>query len=410
MKNKIGSILLSIVVAFALWLYVITAVSPGSRETYTEIPVTMEGESLLAERGLMITSRSASSVTMVLSGNRIDLSKVNSRNIILKADLSRIGEPGTQVITYTHSFPGNVASNAFVVESKHPETISVTVERRVIKDVPVEVKWIGSAADGFMSDRENRVLDHPTVTISGPESSVNEITKAVIDVDLTGARESISESYHYTLCNAQDEPVDAEWITTNVEEIRLDVKIQRVKDLALAYTLIEGGGARELNAEITLNVDTIRVSGSEKALEMLGDKIVIGTISLPDMVSDTILIFPINLPNGIKNLTGVTEVEAEVKLTGLATKEFVVEQINIANVPDGLQVDLITEKLNVVVRGPSAQIAKLTADDIIVTVDFTGAEVGISTFRANVSFSPAFEGVGALRMDSVSASISGARG
>ena len=39
MKNKIGMILLSLAVSFCLWLYVITAVSPGSTDTYYNIPI-----------------------------------------------------------------------------------------------------------------------------------------------------------------------------------------------------------------------------------------------------------------------------------------------------------------------------------------------------------------------------------
>ncbi len=35
MKNRFGSILLSIVIAFGLWLYVITYVSPNSRRLTT---------------------------------------------------------------------------------------------------------------------------------------------------------------------------------------------------------------------------------------------------------------------------------------------------------------------------------------------------------------------------------------
>ena len=119
MKNKIAAAALSIFLATLMWLYVITTVSPGSKETYYNIPVVLSNESVLAERGLMITYQSASTATLVLSGNRTDLSKVDQSNITLKADLSAIYEPGNQIaLTYTTSFPGNVASNAFVIESK----------------------------------------------------------------------------------------------------------------------------------------------------------------------------------------------------------------------------------------------------------------------------------------------------
>lgn len=410
MKNKLLSALLSVAVAFGLWLYVITAVSPGSKETYYNIPVVLEGEGVLAEKGLMVTARSYDSVNLELSGNRTDLSKVDAKNITVKVDLSKINEPGTQIgLNYTYSFPGNVPSNAFVVESKTPDRLYYNVERRENKDVPVEVRWIGSAAEGFMSDRENKVLDYPVVNISGPESVVEQIEKAIVEVDLTGQRESISESFLYTLCNEADEPVNAELITTNVEQIRLDVAIRRVKDLTLSYTLVEGGGARENNVEITLSLETIRVSGSEAALDVLGDKLNIGTINLMEITKNTTMTLPVTLPEGVKNLTGVTDVDVEIKLTGLASKEFTVQNIVTANIPEGMKVDLITEKLNVAVRGPAAQIAKLTAEDIVITVDFTNAEVGTSTFRGTVSFPEEFEDVGALRVDSVSAAVTGGR-
>lgn len=405
MKNKVSSLLLSVAVAFALWLYVITAVSPGSQQTYNNIPVVVEGETVLEEKGLMITNMSASAVNLELSGNRSDLAKVDSRNITIKADVSRIYDPGEHSITYTQTFPGNVANNAFVVESKTPGKVVFTVERRLSKEVPVEVKWIGSAADGFMSDRENRVLDISTVSISGPESVVTQIEKAVISVDLTEQRESISQDFLYTLCNEADEPVDAALITTNVEQIHLDVKIARVKDVLLTYALVEGGGAKAFDASVTLNLTSLRVSGSEQALDNLGDEIVIGTINLADIPKSTTLSFTVNLPEGVRNLTGITEVEAEVKLSGLATKEFTIQRITMQNVPDGMEAELITEKLLLTVRGPSSQIARLTADNIHVSVDFANAELGTSTFKATVSFSDGFEGVGVLTSESISASL-----
>ena len=52
------------------------------------------------------------------------------------------------------------------------------------------------------------MLDYPTVTVVGPASVADQIEKAVIEVDLTERRESISESFRYTLCDAEGNPVD----------------------------------------------------------------------------------------------------------------------------------------------------------------------------------------------------------
>ena len=407
MKRKIGSVLLSLACAFGLWLYVITTVSPGSTDTYYNIPIVWEGESVLNENGLMVTAVSSNTVNLRLSGNRSDLSKVNSANITIKADLSKIREPGTQIpISYTSpTFPGDVASNAFVIESKEPDTIYVTVVKRISKTVPVEVTWVGTTAEGFMIDRENKTLDYPEVTVTGPESVVNSIDRATITVDLDGRRESISESYNYTLCDEQGNPVDAKLITTDVEQVRLDVTIRAVKDLRLTYTLNPGGGANGENTTVTLSAETIRVSGSEAALENLGDTLSIGSINLADITRDTTLTFGVALPEGITNLTGINEVTAQVAFHGLATKEMTIAQIEGVNIPEGLEVELITEKLTVTLRGPTEQISKVTPEDVTAIADFTGAEVGTSTFKTSLRLAEGFENLGTLKTESVSAKI-----
>lgn len=405
MKSKFSTILLSVAIAFGLWMYVITSVSPGSEDTYYNIPVVLDGESVLAERNLMITESSATNVALKLSGNRTDLYKVNSGNITLKANLSTILEEGTHAVGYSISYPGDVAQNAFEVLSQTPKYIYITVEKRVTKPVPVEVKWIGSTPEGFMSDRENRVLDYADITISGPASVADLIEKAVIEVDLTEQRESISQSYRYTLCDAEGNAVDAQRITTNVEEVHLDVKIRRVKEVELKLDVTYAGGATEENTTIEISPQTIRLSGGEAVLEELGDSITLGRINLAEILKTQTTTFAITLPEGVTNETGVPEAEVTITFAGLSTRELTVEKIEMINVPEGMIADLITERLTVNVRGPSTIVSKLTAEDITVVVDFTGAEADTATFKATLVFGEGYETVGALGTYSVSATV-----
>ena len=408
MKNKITTLLLSLFIAFGLWVYVITTVSPGSEETFHNIPVVREGETVLQERGLMITEVSAGTVSLKLSGTRKDLAKVNSGNITLKVDLSKIYEPGTHSLNFTTSYPGDVASNAFVEEARMPESITFVVEERRNKEVPVEIKWIGASPEGFLTDKESRVLDYPAVTVVGPASVADQIEKAVIEVDLTDRRESISESFRYTLCDAEGNPVDAEKITTNVQEVRLDVKIQRFKDLKLTYNLVPGGGATADNADITLSVDTIRVSGSEAVLDKLGDELVIATINLGEYAKNTELTCGINLPEGITNLTGVTEVKINLAFKGLTSKSLVLDGFRIVNLPEGLTAEITTQELEVKIRGPIQLVQRVTTGDILAAVDFTGAEAGSYSFKVTITFSGEFAALGVVEQYSVYATVSAA--
>lgn len=403
-NNKLTSILLSVIVAFGLWMYVINYVSPESEETYYNIPVVMEGESVLNENGLMITGASANTVSLHLSGNRTDLNKVNSGNITVKADLSKIYEPGTRIsVDYKISYPGDVPSNAFVEESRSP--LYLNVEYRRNKEVPVQVKWVGTRSEEHLYDTENALLDYTTVNVIGPASVADLITKAVIEVDLSERLESFSENYRYTLCDEEGNPVDAEEITTNTDEVRLDMKIQKIKEVNLVADVIYGGGTSELNTAVTVYPETIRLSGSEAALAEIGDTITLCTVNLGEIDTSTETTYTITLPEGVVNLTGVDEATVTVKFAGLITKEFVVENIQAINIPEGMDVELITAKLTVKVRGPAGLVSKMTEEDISVTVDFTGAEVGSSTFKATIVFGEDFPAVGAMGTYSVSATV-----
>ena len=94
MKNKVWTAVLAALIAFGLWVYVVTVVRPETTKTYYNIPVALEGESILTERGLMIVEGKDTTITMEVYGNRTDLDKVNPGNITLIADLTRIDEAG----------------------------------------------------------------------------------------------------------------------------------------------------------------------------------------------------------------------------------------------------------------------------------------------------------------------------
>ncbi len=407
-KNRAYSVILSLFIAFSLWIYVVTTVSQEDDATFYNIPIVLEGEATLSEKNLMITHQSSQTVSLHLSGTRSDLNKVNSSNITVKVKLDSIDEPGERIgLSYSNiSYPGDVPSNAFVVESRSPSQIYVDVEYRRTKEVPVKVKYTGTRSEEFLYDTENAVLDNSSVNITGPATVVDQITDAVVEVDLTEQEESIVDGFRYTLCDANGDPVDAELITTNLEEVRLELPIRKLQEVALKLDVIHGGGSNAENTTIEIEPKVLRVSGGQAVLEEFGDSYVLGTLNLAELDrTSQEQTFPIVLPEGITNQTGITEAKVTIRFTGLKTREYVVEDIQAINVPEGLQVEMISSSLTVKVRGVAEQIEKLTADQITATVDFSNAEAGTATYRAVVSFGDAFPNVGALKTVTVSATV-----
>ena len=401
-RNKLGSILLAITIAFGLWLYVVTNVSIEDERTYHDIPVAFEGEIALEERGLMITHGTDATVDLRLYGARTNLNKLTSSNINIKVNLARIYDVGQVEVDYDISYPGDVPSNAFTELSKNPSAITLIVEERIKKEVPVTVSFTGSVAAEYLCDVDNVTLDQPYINIVGPSSAVSKIEQAVIDLDLTDRTETISESFQYTLCDGTGEPVDAGMVVADTAQIHLDLAIRRFKELPVTYTLVEGGGASADNVTITVDTPVIRVSGSDMALESLTE-INVGVINLANIKEDTSLTYTVNLPDNVSNLSGVKSVNVTVALKGLATREFTIDDIRVTGVPRGMGYELVTKQLTVVLRGPSALINKMTANDLVVTADLSGKDAGTVMVNAGIdTVGETYDAVGALGTFSVS--------
>lgn len=406
MKNKIWSMLLSLLAAVILWTYVVTTVSPNSKATITRIPVVFEGESwLLENRNLMITDGMDATVELEVSGNRSDLAKLNSSNITLKVDLTKVYETGTTNLTYTTSFPSDVPYGSITVERRQPAGVTLQVEKRLTREIPVNVVFTGSVPEGFIADTENITLDYPVINIKGPASVVEQIDQAKVEVDLEERTESLSENYRYTLCDMEGNAPDVEQIVTDVPEVHLDVKIQRFQEVPLNLNVVYGGGVSEGYTRYAVKPLSIRVSGSEAVLEDLKE-IVLGTVNFAELTENTQMTFPINLPEGVTNLTGITEATVDISFVGLSIKEFTTENIKVTNVPEGLNYELMSEVVKVTLRGPTGVINQITPEDIVVTVDLTGKEVGASVVKANITFKDEkFAAVGAVGAHTVSITL-----
>lgn len=407
MKNKIWSLLLSLVLAIGLWLYVITTVSPGSTASIENIPVVFEGENwLLENRNLMITEGLDAVVDLELSGNRSDLNKVNPSNVVLKVDLTKVYEAGTANLAYSTAFPADVPTGAITVEKRSPAAIRLTIEKRLTKEIPVEVAFTGAVPENFIADTENVVLDYPMINIKGPASVVEKIDHARIDIDLQDRTESLSENYRYTLCDEEGNPMDVAKVTTDVAEIHLDVKIQRYQEVPLKLNVVYGGGATEGYTRYEIKPGSIRVSGSEAVLADLTE-LVLGTVNFAERTENEQMTFPINLPEGVTNLTGITEATVEIRFVGLSIKEFTTENIRVINVPEGLDYELMSEVVKVTLRGPTAKINQIKPEDIEVTVDLSGKEIGASTMKAAITVrGDTEETIGAVGSHSVSVTLS----
>lgn len=384
MSKKILYALLATLIAFGLWFYVITVANPEWEETFYNIPVAFENEEILLDRGFMLEQNEAPKVTLRLSGSRTDIMKLNSGNITLLADLSKIYTDGDQSIGYSITYPGDLPNNAFEIVSQTPKQIPLSVVSWKSKEVDVQVVFSGTLPEQYIAFKENATLEYEKITVTGPAMIVDKVAFAKIDVDLTDQKDTLTQKYVYTLCDEAGEALAEDYVKrlkTNAEEIQYTLKIQRWKDVELRLDVVDGGGLKRQNCNIRISTPTIRVSGNEQALATL-DFLVVDEIRLAEVMEDTTKTYEIVVPEGVTNISEQSTVTVTVDIPELAARQFTVTNIQAVNVPSGMTVELITKEKSLTVRGPAELLAAMTERDLHISVDFAGAEVGTASYKA----------------------------
>ena len=389
---------LSLVVAFGLWLFVITVVSPESEKTYFDIPVVLQNKEILTQRGLMIVSETPK-VTLVLKSDRSILNDLNENNINVIANLTTVETPGTHDLTYTISYPGNIPSGSVSVQSSSTEMISLKVENRITEKIPLVVVpkdgtelpadyYADLTKAQFITRHDNQPVAITHVEISGPETVVSQIKQAVIDLDLKGKTKDIEDQKEiYTLCDEDGKAVNAEKVTTNVDLVEVNLRIVKEKTFAIQYQIIPGKGAEESNAKVTLSQQSIVIRGEKDRVEALPDTVTI-PVDLAKYLENTT--FEADLSelgldlSDMEIRTGKTKVEVTLEFEGVDTKEFVLP-VKVLNVPEGFEIASQAEEITVKVRGPEADIRKIRASDLVAQVDCTAVKEGRNELNATIT-------------------------
>ena len=404
-KDKILAFFLSLIVAFGMWVYVITVVNPEYEKTYYNIPVVLQNKDILTERGLMV-SGDLPTVNLVLRSDRATLNSLNESNINVFANVANIDKPGSHQLTYTVAYPGNIQPNAVSTQSGSTDLITLQVENRVKRQVPIVPKNVGAALPSDFS--LNMETAYKTIEVTGPESVVSQIKSAEVRIDFTGKTEDIQGEYPFVFCDGDGNAVDMEDITTDMDKVHLHAKIRLVKEITLRVEVVYGGGATEETCTVKLDRNKLTVSGSNAKLANLSE-LVIGTIRLDEHSTDKTITLDLKEAleeYGLDSVSGAEQVNVSIQFFQLTTETFTVKTITCENVPSGFHVVMITEERSVIVRGPAEQIDALRAENIELVVDFSEGTAGITDYEATVKIKgEAFSEVGAVGVYKVTANL-----
>jgi len=382
-NKRVGSrvfyLVISLLIAFFLWMYVEYVEQPDIEQNITRVPVTIIGQEELLARDLVLTEGEGSYVTVRVKGIRSVVSRVDADDIRATLDVSGITAAGDYQRSYTVAFGNDVSANDLSVVSRAPATVSLHVSNVVTKSVPIEGTLEGSVASEYAA--EEFTFDPAFVEITGPEEQVELVDRAHVVIERENVSASIEEEVPFVLQDADGNAVDTEDLTLSTETVRAMLSILKVRTVGLTLELIEGGGLTAESVKLEPTPGSITVSGEESVVDALADEISLGTVHLEEIVDqETTLTFPINIRN-VKIISG--ETEASFRLTlgdDVMTRTITVSQFRLIGVPEEYEAAPVTQTLEVTLRGTRSQMGSLSTARITAVADLSTLGNGTGTY------------------------------
>ena len=249
-------------------------------------------------------------------------------------------------------------------------------------EIPVRGMFDGQIADGYMGGSIE--FTPGTIEISGPEDEIAGISYAWVTLGGEDITQTLSSEQPFVLMDASNSEVASDNIKTSVNQITVVQEVLMLKEVPLMVNLINGAGADETNTIVDITPASLTLSGDPSIIESL-NKIVLGTVDLTAFQTTYSETKPIVLPDNVSNKTGIGTAEVNVRIVGLDVTKLSVSNIEVINQPAGFDIELITQTVDITLRGPAEEISEVQAENVRIVADLSSVKsTGVFDVDANI--------------------------
>ena len=367
--SNIRTLLLALVLGFAVWISAVSAADPDEMRSPITVPLEIIGQ----ETSLVITNDIPSTIKVTLRAPRSVWEQLTAQQDAVRAVLDLSGLSADE-----HDLAVQILISVRPVQIVlvEPATVTVKLEPLAIRTLPIVLSLSGQPAIGYQAGEAT--IDPGEVILSGPESLVNQAARARVLVRLDGVREGIEQAMKIEILDEQNIPLDG--ITINPESARANIPVSQqggFRDVAVKV-VVRGqvaAGYRLENISVFPPVVTVFAEDPELVSELPG---VVETqpLELQDAKQDIATRLTLSLPENV-TIVGAQTVQVQVAISPIQTSLTLLNQpINLIGLSEGLVAQISPQTVDIIISGPLPVLEVLTPQDITVTVDVTGLDVG----------------------------------
>lgn len=301
--------IISVLIAIGIWVYIALVMNPAIEVTVRDLPIQFIGGESLNSRGLEVISESATTVTVKIKGSRKKMGNNDMKTIIAKADISSITETGETNIPIEIVIPFENQG----VSSQSEYSVNVKVEKSAEKTLDIEVSTIGTLAPDYMPG--DIVCDPKKVTLSGPKSAVDKISKAEAVLNYNNEDVDIDTSAQIVFYGADNKEIsmlDALMgrISISVDNVNIHCPVLKMHKAEVKAEF----GRQELPENFSYKTDPfeVYVFGDENVSSKINE-IKTEQIPLDKLLDNGKVKVKLIIPNGVKIFHDISEVEISIE-------------------------------------------------------------------------------------------------
>jgi len=356
----------SLALAFFVWVIAVSQTDPIQERRLTGVPV-----QIVPDDGLLITNNPRETATVTVRGQRSEIDLLTNDDVLVWADLKGLQAGSHVVELQARVTPGRRARVAEIFPGQLPITLEMVAQRFV----PVRANIINEPPPGYQHDDPLFDVPQNQVLINGPQSSVDQVVAAQVDINLGDQRnpmEMDAALYPVDVNGAlvPDVSLDPQFVHVRVDiQRRNDVREVRVSPNILVDTLPIG----YVLTSISYTPQVVLIGGSPDSLGQVPDTIPTAPIDLTDHTQDFEITVPVELPDpnllvvGEQNITVAVGVQPRT-----ANRQFDSIPLEITGLGEDLTARIAPDQVTVLVTGPQPLLETLLPDDLQVTVDVAG--------------------------------------
>ncbi len=253
-KSGLTAKIFSVFAAIVLWLYVFQAVEEDL--VFKEIPITIENFNTGLE--LDIVSGYENALDVTVSGTKSVINELTSADIKASVDMSGVTERGTYVLDVSVEAPSSVK-----IVDKSVTQIRISLDKTIEKTIDLVPEL--SYNIQYPYELGETSLSEETVTLKGPETDINAVSKAAVSLALGNVKNNILSSAPVTLYDVNGYEIGSKFIVISPSTVELSIPVYKTSLFTVVPDIVINGD----RFEYTVSPSSLYLKGAVNDVEAL---------------------------------------------------------------------------------------------------------------------------------------------